>query len=91
MDESTCRKWIQYGDELQSAKRYEESLQAYNTALIKDSKSRLALFGKGRVLKKLERWSDSKESFEIVLQNDPKNIDALLEVGYCLILLTDSN
>ena len=83
--------WIQYGDELQSAKRYEESLQAYNTALIKDSKNRLALFGKGLVLKKLERWSDSKESFEIVLQNDPKNIDALLEVGYCWIQLTDSN
>ena len=83
--------WIQYGDELRSAKRYEESLQAYNTALIKDSKNRLALFGKGFVLQKLERWSDSKESFEIVLQNDPKNIDALLEVGYCWIQLTDSN
>ena len=83
--------WIEYGRELRRAGRYEESLMAYNTALMKDPRNRLALQGKGYTLQRLERWSDSIKCFEKILKDDPDNVDALLERGYSTIQLSDSD
>ena len=55
--------WIEFAKELRLAERYEESIQAYNTVLIKDSKNKLALQGTGLAYQGLERWSDSVKFF----------------------------
>ena len=80
-------RWNTFGEELRLAKRFEESIQAFNTVLIKDPKNRYALHKTGRAYQGLERWRDSVEFFDRVLEDDPDNRESLLQAGYSKIQL----
>jgi len=80
--EINIERWNSFGEELRLADKFEESIQAFNTVLIKDPKNRYALHRTGRAYQGLERWRDSIEFFDRVLKDDPNNRDSLIQAGY---------
>ena len=83
------KRWNTFGEELRLADRFEESIQAFNTVLIKDPKNRYALHKTGKAYQGLERWRDSIEFFDRVLEDDPDNRDSLIQAGYSKMQLKD--
>lgn len=70
------RHYLQEASSLAQEQRYEEALALYEQALLLEPQDALALRGKGEVLLVLERYAESLQALNTVLQIDPSVADA---------------
>ena len=69
--QKTKQQWLNEGNVLSEAKRYEEALAAFEQAIRLDPYSAIAYASKGNLLRKLKRYNEAFIAFVESLQLDP--------------------
>ncbi len=82
--DTTKKPWLDTGNDLYKAKRYQEALAAYEQGLQLDPKSAVAHASKGSILFTLNRYQEALAVYEQALRLDPSNADIYYNKGRML-------
>ena len=75
--------WHQLGKQYFALKEYEKALSAFEFAIISDDRFIGAYFEKGKVLEKLDRYSEAIEHYTITMTLEEPTSFALHRIGHC--------